>query len=176
MAHGLRRSMACRSLLDQGSKPCPLHWQADVYPLHHQGNPLGRILIGFAERQPKHRERSEAISQERQWGCSGGDGCFDCRSGEGLSWEMLGGNLGEGSAGGSGDHPSAWPTPALDGACCPKAFIRHHHSCFLLLRNTLVHTDSELYGEAGISWLLLLTWQFLSILEGTIFLIMLDEL
>ena len=97
-------------------------------------------------------------------------------SGEGLSWETLGGNLGEGSAGSSGDHPSAWPTSALDDTCCPKAFISHHHSRFLLLRNTLVQTDSELYGEADVLWLLLLTWQFLSILERTIFLITLDEL
>ena len=27
-------------LLDQGSNPCPLHWQADCYPLDHQGSPL----------------------------------------------------------------------------------------------------------------------------------------
>ena len=24
---------------DQGSNPCPLHWQADSYPLSHQGSP-----------------------------------------------------------------------------------------------------------------------------------------
>ena len=24
----------------QGSNPCPLHWQADSQPLHHQGSPL----------------------------------------------------------------------------------------------------------------------------------------
>ena len=25
---------------DQGSNPCPLHWQADSQPLHHQGSPI----------------------------------------------------------------------------------------------------------------------------------------
>ena len=32
-------STACRLFLDQGSNPCPLHWQVDSYPLYHQGNP-----------------------------------------------------------------------------------------------------------------------------------------
>ena len=35
---------------DQGSKPCPLHWQADSQPLRHQGSPripfLIELLIG----------------------------------------------------------------------------------------------------------------------------------
>ena len=35
--HGLRCSTACRILLDQGSNQCP--WEADAYPLHHQGSP-----------------------------------------------------------------------------------------------------------------------------------------
>ena len=26
-------------LSDQGSNPCPLHWQVDSQPLHHQGSP-----------------------------------------------------------------------------------------------------------------------------------------
>ena len=29
VAHGLSCSAACRIFLDQGSNPCPLHWQAD---------------------------------------------------------------------------------------------------------------------------------------------------
>ena len=32
-------SAACGIFLDQGSNPCPLHWQADSQPLHHQGSP-----------------------------------------------------------------------------------------------------------------------------------------
>ena len=39
VAHGPSCSAACGILPDQGSNPCPLHWQADSQPLHHQGNP-----------------------------------------------------------------------------------------------------------------------------------------
>ena len=39
MAHRLSCSVACGIFLDQGSNPCSLHWQADSYPLHHQGSP-----------------------------------------------------------------------------------------------------------------------------------------
>ena len=39
MAHGPSCSTACGILPDQGSNPCPLHWQADSQPLHHQGSP-----------------------------------------------------------------------------------------------------------------------------------------
>ena len=45
VAHGPSRSEACGILPDQGSNPCPLHWQADSQPLHHQGSPLMKILI-----------------------------------------------------------------------------------------------------------------------------------
>ena len=33
---GLGCSVACGILLDRGSHPCPLHWQADSCPLYHQ--------------------------------------------------------------------------------------------------------------------------------------------
>ena len=36
--HGLSCSVACGIFPDQGSNPCPLHWQADSQPLHHQGS------------------------------------------------------------------------------------------------------------------------------------------
>ena len=39
VAHGPSRSAACGIFPDQGSNPCPLHWQADSQPLHHQGSP-----------------------------------------------------------------------------------------------------------------------------------------
>ena len=39
VAHGPSRSVACGILPDQGSNPCPLHWQADSQPLRHQGSP-----------------------------------------------------------------------------------------------------------------------------------------
>ena len=39
VAHGLSCSTACAIFPDQGSNPCPLHWQADSLLLSHQGNP-----------------------------------------------------------------------------------------------------------------------------------------
>ena len=39
VAHGPSCSVACGIFLDQGSKPCPLHRQADSQPLRHQGSP-----------------------------------------------------------------------------------------------------------------------------------------
>ena len=39
VVHGLRYSSACGITLIQGSNLCPLHWQADSYPLYHQGSP-----------------------------------------------------------------------------------------------------------------------------------------
>ena len=49
VAHGPSCSAACGILPDQGSNPCPLHWQADSQPLRHQGSPhsLDRILWCF---------------------------------------------------------------------------------------------------------------------------------
>ena len=39
MAHGLSCSAARGIFPDQGSNPCPLHWQVDSYPLRDQGSP-----------------------------------------------------------------------------------------------------------------------------------------
>ena len=39
VAHGPSSSAACGIFPDQGSNPCPLHWQADSQPLRHQGSP-----------------------------------------------------------------------------------------------------------------------------------------
>ena len=39
VAHGPSHSVACGIFPDQGSNPCPLHWQADSQPLRHQGSP-----------------------------------------------------------------------------------------------------------------------------------------
>ena len=41
VAHGPSCSAACGIFPDQGSNPCPLHWQADSQPLRHQGSPMG---------------------------------------------------------------------------------------------------------------------------------------
>ena len=45
VAHGLSCSVACGIFPDQGSNPCPLHWQADSQPLRHQGSPGKAILF-----------------------------------------------------------------------------------------------------------------------------------
>ena len=39
VVHRLSCSMACGIFLDQGSNPCPLHFQIDSYPLDQQGSP-----------------------------------------------------------------------------------------------------------------------------------------
>ena len=39
VAHGPSCFAACGIFPDQGSNPCPLHWQADSQPLSHQGSP-----------------------------------------------------------------------------------------------------------------------------------------
>ena len=43
VAHGPSCSAACGIFPDQGSNPCPLHWQADSQPLRHQGSPLSHF-------------------------------------------------------------------------------------------------------------------------------------
>ena len=47
VAHGPSCSAACGILPDQGSNPCPLHWQADSQPLRHQGSPPFYFLLTF---------------------------------------------------------------------------------------------------------------------------------
>ena len=44
VAQGLSCSAACGIFPDQGSNPCPLHWQAESQPLHHQGNPVSSLI------------------------------------------------------------------------------------------------------------------------------------
>ena len=39
VAHGPSCSAACGIFPNQGSNPCPLHWQTDSQPLRHQGSP-----------------------------------------------------------------------------------------------------------------------------------------
>ena len=45
MAHGPSCSAACGILPDQGSNPCPLHWQADSQPLRQQGSPVDLFFV-----------------------------------------------------------------------------------------------------------------------------------
>ena len=49
-APGLSCSEACGIFLDQGSNPCPLHWQADSYLLDHQGNSTFSFLLSMGLR------------------------------------------------------------------------------------------------------------------------------
>ena len=44
VVHRLSSSASCGIFLNKESNPCPLHWQADSYPLWHQGSPL---FFGF---------------------------------------------------------------------------------------------------------------------------------
>ena len=45
VAHGPSCSAACGIFPDQGSNPCPLHWQADSQPLCHQGSPAPPLFM-----------------------------------------------------------------------------------------------------------------------------------
>ena len=44
VAHGPSCSAAHGTFPDQGSNPCPLHWQADSQSLRHQGSPFHCLL------------------------------------------------------------------------------------------------------------------------------------
>ena len=44
VAHGPICFAACGIFPDQGSNPCPLHWQADSQPLRHQESPHTCVL------------------------------------------------------------------------------------------------------------------------------------
>ena len=45
VAHGPSCSVARGIFPDQGSNPCPLHWQADSQPLRHQGSPTSYLFL-----------------------------------------------------------------------------------------------------------------------------------
>ena len=45
VAHGPSCSAACGIFPDQGSNPCPLHWQADSQQLRHQGSPNVQFIL-----------------------------------------------------------------------------------------------------------------------------------
>ena len=47
VAHGPSCSGACGIFPDQGSNPCPPHWQADSQPLRHQGSPSCFLILLF---------------------------------------------------------------------------------------------------------------------------------
>ena len=47
VAHGPSCSAACGIFPDQGSNPCPLHWQADSQPLCHQGSLVDFLMMAI---------------------------------------------------------------------------------------------------------------------------------
>ena len=49
VAHGPSCSAACGIFPDQGSNPCPPHWQADSQPLRHQGSPPQLLTMQTAQ-------------------------------------------------------------------------------------------------------------------------------
>ena len=49
VAHGPSCSAACGIFPDQGSNPCPLHWQADSQPLRHQGSPWFFLFVNWGQ-------------------------------------------------------------------------------------------------------------------------------
>ena len=55
VAHGASCSAACGIFPDQGSNPCPLHWQADSQPLRHQGSPGFCLFVCFRIKINKHQ-------------------------------------------------------------------------------------------------------------------------
>ena len=47
VAHRLGYFMVCGIYLDQGLRPCPLHWQTDSYPLSQQESLKIHLMMSF---------------------------------------------------------------------------------------------------------------------------------
>ena len=62
VVHGSSCSEACGIFLDQGLNPCSLHWQADFYPLCHQGSPGAHIFLKSKHLWEKWRGQSRCHS------------------------------------------------------------------------------------------------------------------
>ena len=70
VAHVPSCSAACGIFPEQGSNPCPLHWQADSQPLHHQGSPIicfqGKILqITFSNNNTNNNNNNSTATCKR---------------------------------------------------------------------------------------------------------------
>ena len=52
--------VACGIFLDQGSNPCPLHWQADSYPLYTREVPHN--LYYFGKETARHKDHTYIYS------------------------------------------------------------------------------------------------------------------
>ena len=69
MAHGLSCSAACGIFLDQGSNPCPLHWQADLTTVPPGKPPLSSFnivleVLAMAIREEKEIKGIEVRKEE----------------------------------------------------------------------------------------------------------------
>ena len=72
--HPLSCSATCGTFPDQGSNPCLLHWQADSFPLSHQGSSKGyfqllseRFLVWLFEacgQEPRWKITSDSFDTE----------------------------------------------------------------------------------------------------------------
>ena len=63
MAHGPSCSAACGIFPDQGSNPCPLHWQADSQPLRPQGSPRVGVFIPIFQMRTLKFRKIQGIAQ-----------------------------------------------------------------------------------------------------------------
>ena len=61
VAHGLSCSVAYGIFPDQGSNPCPLHWEVDSLPLDHQGSlELDSGVKGWGNTSKQYGMRQES--------------------------------------------------------------------------------------------------------------------
>ena len=68
VAHGPSCSAARGIFSDQGSNPCPLHWQADSQPLCHQGSPESIIFNIYIIKALNIKQNYFSRSEERRVG------------------------------------------------------------------------------------------------------------
>ena len=124
VAHGLSCPVACGIFPDQGSNPCPLHWQADSQPLRHQGSP------------PRWALPSPFLLSSLA--------LFLLPCGPGLFFLLLPwGGRGREAGGGSGSPRGASASPPLLSPCWPSA-----SSLVLDIRGgvgegLVIHTESQ---------------------------------
>ena len=60
---------ACGIFPDQGSNPCPLHWQADSQPLRHQGSPWDNFFkTNLIQSKSDHEQRTKIYLSQRIMG------------------------------------------------------------------------------------------------------------
>ena len=69
VAHGPSHSAACGIFPEQGSNPCPLHWQADSQPLRHQGSPTADLIWDHQHVLGKQQTVCQAPSPPGWWLC-----------------------------------------------------------------------------------------------------------